>query len=119
MNNKSLKFKCEAYEDIDFVPYKKASKKTPPRKSKHKHIYEPVILSYFNRNKSFDRNKGFIGGMDTCGGRRCTVCGHLATGFPDNFNAAPNQSFFWEFNDLRINFPNLPIVEVDDIFNLF
>lgn len=115
---KKLKFKRGAFEDVDPTPYRKASKKSPPKKANHKHTYEPVVLSYFNKTKNFSHEQGFTGGMDTCGGRRCTICGHLELGFPSDFEPAPHRSFYWERNDLKITYPDLPVVPVPDIWKL-
>ena len=67
--------------DNDVAPYRKKSKKSVPKKSNHKHIYEPVILEYWNPQFKFD-HRGFVGGVDKYPGSRCNVCGKLATGFP-------------------------------------
>ena len=115
---KKLKFKRGAFEDVDPTPYRKASKKSPPKKANHKHTYEPVVLSYFNDHMEFSRERGFVGGVDTCGGRRCTICGHLEVGFPKDFDADVYRGLFWSKEDLKIIYPDLPVIPVNDIWKL-
>ena len=57
------------------TPYKKKSKARPPKKSKHKHDYQPCILSYPEDwwNKTHLRNRK----MKDVISAYCPVCGKL------------------------------------------
>lgn len=103
------------YMEPDVTPYRKKRVKKTPKKANHRHTYEPVILSYFNQNKNFSRETGFVGGMDTCPGSRCTICGRVEYGFPKDYEAEP---YLWYYkDDLLVKYPGLPVVEVKDIFH--
>lgn len=111
------KFKKEAIIVPDPTPYKKKSEGIKVKKSNHKHEWEPVILTYFNKWKDFSHENGFIGGIDSCRGRRCTYCGKLKCGFPEGFEEEP-FTFYSSNQDYRIKYPNLPSVPVEDIWKL-
>lgn len=108
----------EQYEG--YTPYRKKAKKRKPKKANHKHEFEPVILKYFNKQLTFSKTNGFIGGIDYNRGSRCKICGLLRHGFPDQdtrFLCFPilNMRFGRE---LLEEYPDLPIVEVNDYWHL-
>lgn len=74
----SPRFPCE-----EIPKYRKKAAKKTPKKADHKHEYEPVILSYIDRNAFFSRERGFVAARQWCAGQRCTICGRLEHGFPD------------------------------------
>lgn len=110
----------------DAPRYKKPSKKSPPKKADHKHIYdEKVLLKYFNREATFTPEHGFVGETDWCAGSRCTICGRLKVGFPDGtvprvvgFVTIPWGDTFRRRRVLKPEYANLPEVCVNNIFDL-
>ena len=66
----------DEHAELDVIPYKKKSKTKPPKKAKHKHIYEPCVLEF--NDVRFDKERGFV--YDRPGVRisaYCPVCGKL------------------------------------------
>lgn len=110
--------------DNDTIPYRKRSKKTPPKKADHKHEYEPVILEYWNDHLNFDREKGWVGGYDMERGSRCRICGKLALGFPRSSeeNAMFSGRFGMSFSRRDVlsgeEFRHLDVCNVKDIWDL-
>lgn len=105
--------------NVDEAPrYRKKKTKKTPKKANHKHEWEPVILDYWNKNIQFLPEKGFVGGDDSCRGRRCIICGKLAFGFPEGFEEKPTPSTWWSYRNkhLTMDYPNLPRVRVKDIW---
>ena len=104
---------------------KKAIKKVP-KKSNHKHTFEPVILSYINPNGEFSPERGFISQRDYCAGRRCSICGKLDYGFPDGkpVRVASRIEIPWFGEKVKkhivINpeYKHLPVVEIKDYWKL-
>lgn len=107
------------YED-EQVPYRKKKQKPRRPKSNHKHEYEPVILEYYNKHLSFNRERGFIGGPDCCGGRRCSICGRLELGFPEGTPEyetwKTNHGIRVEKFNLYAKYPNIARVKIQDIW---
>lgn len=100
----------------DEVPkYRKKAVKKTPKKARHKHQYEPVVIKYLNIYKSFEKERGFIPGIDFCCGSKCSVCGRVEYGFPKAFE--PNPRNWPRGDDVIVTYPGLPIVEVKDILH--
>lgn len=100
--------------DADVPKYRKKAVKKTPKKADHKHLYEPVIVKYLNIYRHYDPSRGFVPGMDICSGSRCSVCGKVEYGFPKSFEPNPRN---WPRGEEAVTlYPNLPIVEVRDIF---
>lgn len=66
-------------EEIPRNQRMKRSKAKPPKKSKHKHVYEPCILE-FNK-PSYDRERGQIWIPGSSFASYCPICGKV--GEPD------------------------------------
>lgn len=69
---------CSAHIVSDEVPrYKKKSQTKPPKKSKHKHVYEPCVFEF----PKFWFMKEHVRGSDTRLEIReyCPVCGKIST----------------------------------------
>lgn len=107
-------------EIIDEVPrYKKKSKKKPPRKSDHKHVFEPCVLEYPRGwfKKQYEQNED----RNVAIGSYCPLCGKVG-----DFNWVEFE-FVW-FNDsmseeveMEINpeTRTLPTFWCDDPFQKF
>lgn len=63
----------------EIMPYKKKATKKPPKKSDHKHIFEPCVLEY--NGERLDRGRGFVPERKTKMDSYCVVCGKR--GVPD------------------------------------
>ena len=65
----------------DIPKYRKKSQKTPPKKTKHKHVYEPCIIEMPHDfwRKPHERD----GVMRPCFYNYCTVCGKIGDMNPD------------------------------------
>lgn len=63
------------YEEL--TPYKKKSKRRPPKKSKHKHEYQPCIVEYPEDwwKKAHERSGKLKPELFYC----CPLCGKLST----------------------------------------
>lgn len=117
----STRFPCEE------IPRhrKKAAKKTP-KKADHKHEYEPVVLSYINRNAFFSGERGFVPARDWAAGRRCILCGRLEHGFPDGSHpqVSARVDIPWANGTTKrtiirkVEFAGLPEIRVKDYFKL-
>lgn len=118
MKNKNPRYKRPAVEDVDPTPHKKASRKTPPKKANHQHMWRPIILEYWNDSYSFSKEKGFEGGYDQCGGRECVLCKKRRCGFPTGFDADRFRTFFPSKAGLTVRYPMLEVVRVKDIWKL-
>lgn len=122
MENKP-KVKRPVFEDVDPTPYRKMSLKTT-KKSNHKHEYEPCILKYYSRYKDFNREQGFLGGIDFCPGRKCKHCGRLLWGFPPEskeekeLRKGHNFFLYRPYDGFLADFGYLPQIEVEDIYKL-
>lgn len=114
---KELRYKRPAVEDVEPVPRRKKSNRKPPKKANHSHVWRPVILEYFNRYKRFTP-QGFVGELDECGGCQCVLCGKLKVGFPEGFEKRRYAFFFPTQDDIRVKYPQLEVVHVDDIWRL-
>lgn len=108
----------EQYEG--YTPYRKKAKKRKPKKANHKHEFEPVILKYYNKQLTFSRANGFVGGIDYNRGSRCKVCGLLRHGFPGQdtrFLCYPILHLSTG-RELLEEYPDLPVVEINDYWHL-
>lgn len=68
---------------MKFIDDEVARHRKKAKKANHKHEFEPVILKYFNKQLTFSKTNGFVGGIDYNRGSRCKICGLLRHGFPD------------------------------------
>lgn len=108
--------------DEEVMPYKKRSKKKPPKKANHAHEWESVILSYWNKYYKFNKETGFIGGIDECAGKQCKICGKLEIGFPKG--SVEEQALFtgtYLMSDTiytNKKFADVKRVKVNDMFKL-
>lgn len=60
----------------DVAKYRKKSQKKTPRKSKHKHDYQPCVLQY--ERAEFDKVHGFTPtGIEERVGSYCPICGKI------------------------------------------
>lgn len=109
------------YYEYDAPKYRKKSKKKTPKKANHKHEWEPVILEYYNKNRDFDRERGFVGGRDFCRGSRCVICQKLALGFPDGVDFTPDdwpKLRFYPLKNLVAAHPEIEHIWVDDPYSI-
>ena len=118
----------------DQIPkYRKKAVKKTPKKANHKHAYEPVIFRYINQQSHFYADRGFVADYDYAAGSRCTICGRLDHGFPEesgmgkvpavcsrvtipvpwDTNASPRKR-----NILKPEYSHLPLVIVEDYWKL-
>ena len=96
------------WEEMERLPYRKKSKRKVPKKAKHQHQYESVLLKYKSDNP-------FIhGDFECCGGSRCTICGKLVLGFPRQIK--DSWFFFFRSENPIDKHPDLPIIPVKDIW---
>lgn len=64
------------YIEQEIMPYKKKSQSKPPKKSKHKHHYEPCVLEF--NGLRFSKEHGMVyDKLEACIGAYCPVCGKL------------------------------------------
>lgn len=100
----------------DEMPYKKGSKRKPPKKADHKHEYESVLFEWWNPDKKLDSEKGFVGDWDYSLGRRCKICGRLQRGKVPSFYI-PGSRAYQLIQDVRTVYSNLPIVRIKDLYS--
>lgn len=109
------------FDEYEVPKYKKKAKKKPSKKADHKHDWEPVLIRWTNKNAVYSRERGFTSGVEHRSGSRCKICGKLSAGFSKAFDLEPLpwKDKSWIFRqDLRPMYPDLPIVEADDYYNL-
>ena len=65
-------------EYIEETPrYKKKSQAKPPKKSKHKHVYEPCVLEYIYPYAECVSGQGFKSGRGERIDGYCPICGKI------------------------------------------
>lgn len=104
---------------------KKAAKKTP-KKSNHRHTYEPVILSYINPNGEFSPERASTSGAIILLGDKSTFGRELDYGFPNGkpVRVASRIEIPWFGGSVKkhiiINpeFKHLPVVKIKDYWKL-
>lgn len=67
-------------EGEETMRYKKKSSRRPPKKAKHKHVYENCVFC-FDTMKRFDRARGMIWGPALSVGTYCPICGKIGDVF--------------------------------------
>lgn len=95
----------EKYLD-DEIKYKKKQIKSSPKKSNHKHLYEPVIV--------LDNKKG---GTRIYRGTLCSVCGKLVVcGYfiESGIGAKKLSRLLLNLNDIQRCYPDLQVINLSN-----
>ena len=69
--------------DENLTPYKKKSKRKPPRKAKHKHDFYPCVFEYDGMR--LDEAHGLGPYPKSSIGSYCTICGKISVGTPEEY----------------------------------
>ena len=59
--------------------YRKKSKRKPPKKFDHKHVFEPCVLEYNNPYGELSRERGFITTREARIDGYCPMCGKIGS----------------------------------------
>lgn len=105
------------------LPYKKKSQAKPPKKSKHKHLYEPCVLEFYGFR--FSQENGVVYDRPTAVfGRYCPVCGKLGGSEPIEESRWYRRGCVWKWithdlteegaRELNPDTRTLPTFWVDD-----
>lgn len=111
------------YED-EVAPYKKKARHKPPKKSKHKHDYQPCIFEYDGIR--LDKVHGFVPKPDTDFGSYCVICGKIGgsdhdrwTRWVSHTNGRAGRSEYTEEARIELNpaTRTLPTFRIEDIWS--
>ena len=111
------------YSD-EVMPYKKKSNRKPPKKSKHKHDYQPCVFEY--NGIRLDKAHGFVPDSKTGFGSYCTICGKIGSygderwtrWVPVNGGPAGHSEYTEEAKaELNPETRTLPTFRIEDIWS--
>lgn len=111
------------YND-EAAPYRKKARHNAPKKSKHKHKYQPCVFEY--DGVQLDKAHGFIPKKETGFGSYCTVCGKIGGSTSEKWtrwvplNGGPaGRSEYTDEAKVELNpaTRTLPTFRIDDIFS--
>lgn len=63
--------------DDQSIPYRKKASKKNPKKSDHKHDFQPCVFEYYCQH--LNRERGFIKEKEACCGTYCVICGKIGS----------------------------------------
>lgn len=110
------------YDEV--TPYKKKTRRKPPKKAKHKHDYQPCIFEYDGIR--LDKAHGFVPNPNTGFGSYCTICGKIGDSDHNRWtrwvpiNGGPaGHSEYTEAAQIELNpeTRTLPTFRIDNIWS--